>query len=133
MTSNRFRQQSSALKHVASRRRQSGVSMILLLLVGALVFIVGGAALRVAPTVLEYRSIQDAIERSIEEGKAPLIRRSFNRAAAIDNITSLTGADLIIETIDGKPEVTFEYEKRIPLAGPVSLVVDYRREGSSKP
>ncbi|MGH1358045.1 MAG: DUF4845 domain-containing protein [Burkholderiaceae bacterium] len=117
----------------APRRRQSGVSMILLLLIGTLLFIVGGAALRVAPTVLEYRSIQDAIDRSLEEGTAPLIRRSFNRAAAIDNITSLTGADLIIEMVDGKPDVTFEYEKRIPLAGPVSLVVDYRREGSTKP
>ncbi len=133
MSSLRTRHQSNALMPAAPRRRQSGVSMILLLLIGTLLFIVGGAALRVAPTVLEYRSIQDAIDRSLEEGTAPLIRRSFNRAAAIDNITSLTGADLIIEMVDGKPDVTFEYEKRIPLAGPVSLVVDYRREGSTKP
>ncbi len=133
MSSLRTRRQSNALMPAAPRRRQSGVSMILLLLIGTLLFIVGGAALRVAPTVLEYRSIQDAIDRSLEEGTAPLIRRSFNRAAAIDNITSLTGADLIIEMVDGKPDVTFEYEKRIPLAGPVSLVVDYRREGSTKP
>lgn len=131
MFTNRSRHTSRPLWQPVSRQR--GVSMILLLLICALLVIVGGAALRVAPTFLEYRAIQDAIDRSLEEGTAPLIRRAFNRAAAIDNITSLTGADLIIETVNGKPEVTFEYEKRIPLAGPVSLVVDYRREGSSKP
>ncbi len=131
MFTNRSRHTSRPKWQPASRQR--GVSMILLLLICALLVIVGGAALRVAPTFLEYRAIQDAIDRSLEEGTAPLIRRAFNRAAAIDNITSLTGADLIIETVNGKPEVTFEYEKRIPLAGPVSLVVDYRREGSPKP
>jgi len=114
------------------KRKQQGVSLLLLLFVGALCFIVGGAALRVAPTFIEYRAIQAAIDRAMSEGTPPLIRRAFNRTAAIDNITTLAGKDLIIEMVDGNPVVSFEYEKRVPLAGPISLVVDYRREPTSK-
>ena len=114
-------------------KRQTGISLLFLLFVGVLLVIVGGAALRLAPTFIEYRAIQAAIDRSLEEGTPALIRRSFDRAAAIDDITSLTGKDLIIEEVEGKPVVSFDYEKRVPLAGPVSLVVDYRREATSKP
>lgn len=119
-------------RYAGLRKKQQGVSLLLLLFVGALCFIVGGAALRVAPTFIEYRAIQSAIDRALSEGTPPLIRRAFNRTAAIDNITTLTGKDLVIDMVDGNPVVSFEYEKRVPLAGPVSLVVDYRREGTSK-
>ena len=114
------------------RSKQQGVSLLLLLFIGLLCFIVGGAALRLAPTFIEYRAIQAAIDRAMSEGTPPLIRRAFNRSAAIDNITTIAGKDLVIEMVDGNPIVSFEYEKRVPLVGPVSLIVDYRRDPTSK-
>ncbi len=112
----------------APRQRQRGISLLFLLFIGVLLVIVGGAALKLTPTFIEYRKIQAAIDNSLGEGSPQLIRRSFDRAATIDDITSLTGKDLIIEEVDGKPMVSFDYEKRVSLAGPVSLVVAYRRE-----
>ena len=50
--------------------------------------------------------------------------------AAVDDITSISGRDLIVEKIDGATVVSFSYEKRIELAGPVSLVIQYN--GSSR-
>ena len=114
----------------AAARRQRGVSMILLLVLGALIFVIGGAALRVAPTVIEYQAIQKAINHALGEGGGDFeIRRAFDRAAAIDNITSITGKDLLIGEVDGATVVGFDYRKEVPLAGPVSLVVDYKRAG----
>lgn len=113
---------------VKPARRQHGVSLLLVLFICVLLFIVGGAALRAAPSVIEYRAITAAIDRAVAEGgDAAEIRRAFDRAAAIDSISSISGSDLEIDEVNGKQVVAFEYEKRLPLAGPVSLVIDYRR------
>jgi hypothetical protein len=112
---------------LAQRSRQQGMSIWLLLLVGALLFIVGGAALRIMPTYLEYMAVQSAVDAAAQEGGDDRnLRKVFNRAATIENITSITGDDLIIEPVGEGKRVSFEYERRIPLAGPVNILMDYR-------
>jgi hypothetical protein len=59
------------------------------------------------------------------------IRNAFDRAAAIDDITSITGRDLrILREPGGSFSVSFEYEKKIPIAGPASLLLEYRGDVS---
>src|SRR5690606_30218553 len=44
--------------------------------------------------------------------------------AAIDDITSIRGSDLLIERGPDGPVISLAYEKRIPLAGPAGLAFD---------
>ncbi|MEZ5651926.1 MAG: DUF4845 domain-containing protein [Burkholderiaceae bacterium] len=106
---------------------QTGMSIWLLLFVGALLFIVGGAALRILPSFLEYMAVQRSVEAvAVESNQQAGVVRAFNRIATIENITSLTGEDLLVEKTQAGTRISFAYEKRIPLAGPINILMDYR-------
>jgi hypothetical protein len=54
------------------------------------------------------------------------IRASFDRAATIDQITSVSAKDLdITKGPDGEPVVSFAYDREIHLVGPAYLVMKY--------
>lgn len=113
----------------ASRRRQRGLSLIGLLVVGALIVFAALLAMRVVPSALEYNAIRSAITKVASAGGTTVrdYQVAFDRYAAIDDITTITGKDLVIEKrSDGHTVISFQYEKRIPLFGPASLVIDYR-------
>jgi hypothetical protein len=116
----------------ALRRAQRGLSLIGLLFVAAVVIAIAVVAMRIVPSALEYMAIKSAVEKVVSSG-APTARElqvAFDRFAAVDDIKSISGRDLIIEKVDGATVVSFAYEKRIELAGPVSLIIAYN--GSSR-
>jgi len=114
------------------RRAQRGLSLVGLLFVAAVIISIAVVAMRVVPSALEYMAIRSAVEKVATSGASTArdLQVSFDRFAAIDDITSISGRDLIIEKADGSTTVSFAYEKRILLAGPVSLVIEYN--GSSR-
>ena len=110
-----------------SRRRQGGLGLINLIIAAIVVAIVVIVLMPAIPAFIEYRAIVSAVNKSAQDpsGTPEGIRRAFDRYAAIDDITSIRGSDLVIERGPDGPVVSFAYEKRIPLAGPASLVFDY--------
>ena len=92
----------------------------------ALVFLVV-LGMRVLPTALEYNAVQRAVAKTAASGSTTLLefQRTFDKIAAVDDISSITGRDLTILRVDGTVTVEFGYEKRIPLFGPASLLLDY--------
>ena len=116
----------------APRRLQNGLSLIGLLFVAAVIIVVAIVVMRVVPSALEFMAIRSAVEKIVTSGATTArdLQVAFDRHAAIDDISSITGRDLIIEKVDGGMAVSFAYEKRIPLGGPVSLIIDYN--GSSR-
>jgi type II secretory pathway pseudopilin PulG len=117
------------LRFDESRRRQRGLSLIGLLVVGALIVFGALLAMKVVPSALEYNAIRSAVTKVASAGGTTVrdYQVAFDRYAAVDDITSITGKDLVIEKRqDGQTVVSFQYEKRIPLFGPASLVIDYR-------
>jgi len=114
-------------------RAQRGLSLIGLLVVGGFLVAVALLVMKVLPSVLEYNAIRSAVTKVATAGgnNARDFQVAFDRHAAIDDITSIAGKDLVIERRpDGQARVSFQYEKRIELFGPVALVIDYR--GSSR-
>ncbi len=106
--------------------RQQGVSVL------GLVFVLvtfGGAgilAMRIVPTYIEFTAAQKAIINAKSVGTSVKeIRESFDRSAAVQYIASISGSDLVIVKADDTYDVSFAYEKRIHLAGPMSLALDY--------
>ena len=112
--------------------QQKGFSFLGFLIFAGVGIAIALLTLKIFPTVIEYNAINRAVKRSAQEGgETPAeIRRKFDQFGAIDDISSIKATDLDITKVNGKVVVAFKYEKRIPLVGPASLVLDY--EGSSQ-
>jgi hypothetical protein len=87
-------------------------------------------AAQVFPTVVEYQAIVKAVRKASAGNTVPEVRLIFEKATAIDDITSLKPADLDITKNNDKVVVSFAYTREIHLAGPAYLVLKY--SGSSK-
>ncbi len=105
---------------------QRGVSLVGLIFILAMLGLVVLLALKIIPTYIEYRAISTAIV-SAKAGAAtiPEMRSAFDRSASATYIDSISGRDLDIVNDGGEIEISFAYEKKIPLIGPASLVLDY--------
>lgn len=118
------------MQRVSSRSRQRGIGIIGLLFIAIIVGFFLLVGMKVFPTTMEYVAIKRAVAKSISAGNtARDIQLSFDRSAAIDDITSITGKDLVINKDGPKTVVSFAYEKKVPLVGPASLLIEYK--GSS--
>jgi type II secretory pathway pseudopilin PulG len=105
---------------------ERGVSLTGLIAVLAVLGVLAVLALKVVPTWAEYRSIQDGIEKAkANGGTVREMLSAFDKNASINNVTAVRGRDLVITRDGGETEISFAYEKRVPLAGNVSLVIDY--------
>ncbi|MEN9866633.1 MAG: hypothetical protein RL748_2223 [Pseudomonadota bacterium] len=110
-----------------SLNRQRGVSLFGLITMLILVGFVGLLAAQIVPTYTEYRSICKAIEAAKASGTtAREIQQAFNKAADVNYIESLKAADLEIVKENGVFEISFQYEKKIHVAGPLNLLMEYK-------
>ena len=115
---------------IRSRARQRGISFIGLLFVGTVVACVMVVAAQVFPTVVEYQAITKAVNKASTGNTVAEVRMIFEKASAIDDISSLKPADLDITKNNDKVVVAFAYTREIHLAGPAYLVLKY--SGRSK-
>ncbi|QCP14629.1 DUF4845 domain-containing protein [Pseudoduganella umbonata] len=106
--------------------KQRGISLTGLIVVLALVGLIGVLAMKILPTYTEYRAVNDAIGKARTAGSTPQeIRAAFDRSAEVNYISAISGRDLTIERIDGELVVSFAYDKKIHLAGPASVLLEY--------
>ena len=111
--------------------RQNGLSLVGLVFVVVIVGFLMILGLRITPTFVEYRAINAAIKKAKASANTiPGIQQAFDRSAAIDDITVMSGKDLDIVKVNDDFVVSYAYTKKIPLFGPVNLTIDYA--GSSK-
>ena len=107
--------------------RQHGISLVGLIVVLAALGFIGVLGLKIVPTYTEYRAIQNAIvtAKSIGGNSVVEIQKAFDASATTGYISSITARDLVITREDGGLEVSFAYDKKIPLVGPASLLLEY--------
>ncbi|HEY1150686.1 MAG TPA: DUF4845 domain-containing protein [Pseudoduganella sp.] len=111
---------------VKGLKQQAGISLVGLIVVLAILGFIGVIAMKIVPTYSEYRAINSAIVKAKSAGDSvKAIQDSFDRSAEVNYISTLHGRDLIIERVNGEMEVSFAYEKKIPLFGPASLLLEY--------
>ncbi|MYM33402.1 DUF4845 domain-containing protein [Duganella sp. FT94W] len=120
------------------QKRQNGISLVGLILVLALLGMALVLGMKIVPTYSEYRAIQNAIVTAkASGGSVAEIQRAFDAGATAGYISSISGRDLTIEKVNGETEISFVYEKKIPLAGPASLLLEYEgstaKGGAAKP
>jgi hypothetical protein len=116
-----------------NRTGQKGLSLIVLIVGGGLVVILAIEFLRVYPALFEYYQIQKAIVASVQKSSDPVgIRKAFDSYAAIDNIETVAGQDLVIEkTATGGYVASVSYTSWTNLFKNVNLVIEFN--ASSQP
>jgi Tfp pilus assembly protein PilE len=112
------------------KRAQRGVTFIGVVVIGAIVAMLAIVAAQLVPTLIEYQAIGKAAHRAAAGTTVAEVRSLFDKAALIDDIHSVRGADLQITKENDRVVVNFAYEREIHLAGPAWLVMRY--SGSSK-
>lgn len=108
---------------------ESGVSLSGLIVVLAVLGLLSLVAIRVTPALFEYRAVKDSLAKAKAEaatgGSVRAIRDAFDKNAGINDVKAISGHDLVITRDGDSTEISFSYEKRVPLAGNVSLLFDF--------
>ncbi len=107
------------------RSRQRGLSFLGLLVVGGLLAVAGVITAQVIPTAIEYQAVVKAANKASEGNTVAEVRSIFDKAAAIDNISSIAGKDIDVTKEVEKIVVSFAYQREIHLAGPGYLTLKY--------
>jgi len=108
---------------------QRGVALSGLIFWGIVLILVAVLGMKVAPTVIEYYKIlqgtKAVVGQASPEATVVELRRSFDKYAEVDHL-SFSSKELDIYKEKGQIIIEFAYEKRIPLFGNVSLLIDYK-------
>jgi hypothetical protein len=129
-----MKQPSSRLGRPACARRvQRGITMFGLLFWAIVIGFFGYLLVRTLPTVNEYMTIQRAVTKIAATNPATVAeaRTAFDRQRDIEySISSISSKDLTITKENDKVVISFAYDKEVPIAGPVFLLIKY--EGRSQ-
>lgn len=113
------------------RRNQAGLSLAGFMFVIVIVGLVAVLAMQIVPSAMEYMAVKKAVQTAANVGSTPQeIQSSFEKQRTTAYIESVTAKDLEIVKTETGFNVSVAYQKKIPLVGPASLVLDY--EASSR-
>ena len=115
---------------MTSRKQQRGLTFLGLLVVGILLALTGVVLAQVVPTYIEYMAVQKAVNKASAGETVAEVRGIFDKAATIDDISSVSGKDLNVTKNGDKVVVSVAYNKEIELVGPAYLLIKYT--GTSK-
>ncbi len=111
--------------------KQRGVSLSGMIIVLIVLALLGLVAAKTVPAYVDYYNIKKvfAAMEAAGELKNPdskALRLSYAKRSGIDNISSITAQDLIIEKgADGNMVLSADYTVKTPLFGNVSLMIDF--------
>jgi hypothetical protein len=105
---------------------ERGVSLSGLIVVLIVIGFVALTAIKVTPALLEYRAVKDSIVKAKAAGGTPReMQQAFDKNAGVNDVDAITGRDLVITRDGDVTDISFAYEKRIPLVANVSLLFDF--------
>jgi len=112
--------------------RQRGGSLLGVFLIIGVLALAGVMVARVAPSVLEFKAVQAAVDKAKQGNTPDQVRQIFDRTAEVDGITSIRGSDLDItkDETSGGLKVNFAYDREFRLGGPAYLVLKYAGKSS---
>ena len=113
-----------------TRKSQSGLSLVGVLLVGSIAAAVVLLGLRLVPVVSEYFGIRRALA-SVAGAANPQtatvseLRNAFTKRAIVDDISSITASDVDITKENGRIVMSVDYSRKVPLFSNVSLMIEF--------
>ena len=110
---------------VQLKSRQRGLSFLGLLFFGGLLAVIGVVVVQIVPTAIEYQAVLKAVNKAREGNSVAEVRSIFDKAAAVDDIKSISGKDIDVSKDGDKIVVSFAYQREIHLVGPGYLTLKY--------
>ena len=101
------------------------------LMVGAVIFIVLAMfGMKMGPSYLEFFAIKKVVNSIVSEKRGAAasvidVRKSFDLRATVDDIRSITGADLEVTKEGSDVVIAVSYRKEIPLFGNAGLYINF--------
>ncbi len=115
-------------------KNQKGVSLSGLMFWGVIIALIAIVMIKVAPSAIEFYKIQKDIKAVAAAATSTStvrdLRIAFHKFAEIDHITDLRADDLDISKEGNQVVISFAYDKKIPLYGPVNLLIEYHGSSS---
>lgn len=115
---------------------QRGLSLLGVLVFGAIAAFVLIVGFRTVPVVTEYMAIKRIIAVLADEADkgTPVleVRRSFDRRKQIDDVSSVGGADLVIDRSGSRTVIEVQYTRTVPLVANVSLLFDLHPSSAAR-
>jgi hypothetical protein len=113
-----------------SKKNQSGLSLVGVLLVGGVLAAVILLGLKLIPVVSEYFGIKRAINAVVSSADpqvatVPQLRMAFTKRAMVDDISSISASDLDITKENGQIVISADYSRKVPLFSNVNLMIDF--------
>lgn len=106
--------------------KQGGISLSGLIGALAVIGVVGIFAMRMVPAYIEYSAIKSAIAQVKDAGGSIReMQQAFNRHTSVNDVEAVRGQDLVFTRDGEETQISFAYEKRLPLMGNVSLLIDF--------
>ncbi|MQR01691.1 DUF4845 domain-containing protein [Glaciimonas soli] len=117
-----------------SLQKQQGITLFGLIFWLAILGFIAMIGAKVVPTFIEYNSIKKAIA-SVKShgGTVQEIQNAFDRQTDVGYIDSIHGKDLDVSKNGDDIEISFAYQKKIPIITPVSLLIDYSGTTAASP
>lgn len=108
------------------KNKQAGISLSGLILALAVIGVVVIFAMRMVPAYIEYNAIKSAIV-TVKDGGGTIreMQQAFNRHTSVNDVEAVRGQDLVFTRDGDDVQISFAYEKRLPLMGNVSLLIDF--------
>jgi hypothetical protein len=112
--------------------KQHGMTLIGMLIVAFIAGIFVLAAIRLIPVYLEYMNVNsamDSMKRDLDGSNAGpgQIRTAISRRFDIDNVSSISARDIVIERTPNGYVVRADYESRAPFLANVYFLVDFKK------
>ena len=111
------------------RQSQRGLSMVGFLFVAIVVVVVVMIGFRVAPSYIEYYSVQKALEKTLWETRdlnsTVDIRKNFQRIADAGYIESVNSKDIEIVKDKNQFTASASWTRKLPLVANASLLLDF--------
>jgi hypothetical protein len=110
------------------KRKQQGLSLVGFILLAAVVGFVLFTSFRCVPAWTEYFSLKKVLQATANEfsvdATPPVIRNAYEKRAQIDDLP-VRGTDLEITKENGRVKLAVSYQRRVHVAGNMSLLFDF--------
>lgn len=107
-----------------SQPKQTGMTFLGMLIVIAALVCVAVVGMKVLPAYIEFMNVKNAIKKaatSADTSSKKAVADAFGKSAAVDNITVITGNDLVVNG----GVISVDYQVTIPIVANASVLLDF--------